>query len=500
MSHEQPLVGQELDPGLTRQARELILNLSDNLNRATASRRGFLKGSSAFVLGLFLLSGKTAQAAGATELTAKVADLETFQGGDATPHLFIQIQPDETIQIVCHLSEMGQQVWTAVAQVLIDELDAPWENVRIEQAEGHPHFGNQNTDGSRSIRYNFERLRWMGAAMRAMLEEAAAQTWKVPKKECKGALGHVTHVPSGKKLSYGALAERAREMKVPPRKAITLKKREEWRQINKPVKSLTTPSIIRGEGEFGQDVRVEGMVYAVIARPPQLFGKIKSVDDKRALEVPGVIRTVRLPDLEPPAAFKPLGGVAVIAKDTWAAIKGREALEITWEDGPNANYDSAAFEKTLMEEVRKPGTTRLKRGDVNAALDAATKRVKADYYMPHQAHSAMEPPAVMARWDGDRVTCRGCSQAPQSARRNVASVCGIPEDNVTLEVTWLGGGFGRKSKGDHFAEAALIAREVGAPVKVVWTREDATRHSYYHTVSAQHLEGALDDTGQCTAF
>ena len=500
MSHEQPLVGQELDPGLTRQASDLILNLSHGINRATASRRGFLKGSSAFVLGLFLLSGKTAQAAGAKNLTAAVPDLKSFQGGDATPHLFIQIQPDETIQIVCHLSEMGQQIWTAVAQVLIDELDAPWENVQIEQAEGHPRYGNQNTDGSRSIRYNFDRLRWMGAAMRAMLEEAAAQTWKVPRKECKGTLGQVIHTPSGKKLSYGALAAKAREMTVPAKKEITLKKREEWRQINKPVKSLTTPLIIRGEGEFGQDTRQEGMVYAVIARPPQLFGKVKSLDDKRALEIPGVMRTVKLPALEPPAGFKPLGGVAVIAKDTWAAIKGREALEITWEDGPNAGYDSEAFEKKLMAEVQKPGTERLKRGDVAAALDAAAKTIEADYYMPHLAHSAMEPPAVTARWEGDKVICRGCTQSPQSARRNVASVCGIPEDNVTLEVTWLGGGFGRKSKGDHFAEAALVAREVGAPVKVVWTREDATQHSYYHTVSAQHLEGGLDDKGKCVAF
>jgi len=495
MTRENLPVGHDLDPGITRYASDLLLNLSQTKH----DRRGFLKGSSAFILGLFLLQGSPAKAAGGENLLSAIPDLERFQGGEATPHLFIQIEADETIRIVCHLSEMGQQIWTAVAQVLVDELDAPWENVKIEQAEGHPRYGNQNTDGSRSIRYNFERLRWMGAAMRAMLEEAAAKTWKVPVKDCEAELGFVLH-SSGKKLSYGALAERARALEVPAKDKVTLKKREAWRAINKPVKSLTAPSIIRGEGEFGQDVRVEGMKYAVIARPPQLFGKIKTLDDSEALKTTGVERTVKLPSLEPPAAFKPLGGVAVIASDTWAAIKGRRALKIEWEAGPNAGYDSKAFEQKLMEEVRKPGSAKLVRGDVAAALDAASKTIAAEYYVPHQAHSAMEPPAVMARWEGDKVICRGCTQSPQSARGNVARVCNIPEENVTIEVTWLGGGFGRKSKADHFAEAALIAREVKAPVKVVWTREDATQHSYYHSVSAQRLEGGLDKDGKCVAL
>ena len=185
MTRENLPVGHDLDPGITRYASDLLLNLSQTKH----DRRGFLKGSSAFILGLFLLQGSPAKAAGGENLLSAIPDLERFQGGEATPHLFIQIEADETIRIVCHLSEMGQQIWTAVAQVLVDELDAPWENVKIEQAEGHPRYGNQNTDGSRSIRYNFERLRWMGAAMRAMLEEAAAKTWKVPVKDCEAELG-----------------------------------------------------------------------------------------------------------------------------------------------------------------------------------------------------------------------------------------------------------------------------------------------------------------------
>jgi isoquinoline 1-oxidoreductase beta subunit len=457
------------------------------------SRRGFIAGSTSLVLGVFLFGG-TARA------DSSVAGLTPVKDGTVTPDLFIKINKDETVDLVIHRSEMGQQVWTALAQILVEELEADWNQINIEQAVGHPKYGDQNTDGSRSIRYNFTRFQLIGATVRKMLEAAAAQKWGVKPATCTAKKGVVTHKPSGRKLSFGALAESIRDMPVPKVTTDDLKPREDWNHIAKPVKSLATASIIDGSSVFGQDATLPGMRIAVIAHPPQVLGKPKTIDDSAALEVPGVIKTVQLPDIEAPVKFQPLGGVAVIAENTWAAIKGREALEIEWEAGPNANYDSEAFEKTLMETARKKGQVRRNRGDVDKALAEAATKVEAEYYMPHLAHSCMEPPAAVARWRDDSVEVWGCIQTPQAARSLVASYCEVPEEKVTTHVTKLGGGFGRKSKPDFFGEAAWLAREVGEPVKVVWTREDDLQHSYYHTVSAQRLEGGLDENGTCTAF
>jgi len=458
------------------------------------SRRGFVAGAGAgaFVIGLAMKGGNVLA-------DATAGGLENVRGGDATPSLFISIETDGAIKLTCHRSEMGQQVWTSIGQILADELEADWDRVEIVQAIGHPKYGSQNTDGSRSIRRNLHRLRVAGAAMRTMLERAAAERWRVDASQCRGVQNVVTG-PDGRELSYGALAEAASALPVPGEEEIRLKSRDEWRYIGKPVASLTVPKIVKGEGTFGMDVQLPDMLIAVIARPPQVFGKLRSFDAAKAMQVPGVVQTVEMPALEPPAGFKPLGGVAVVARDTWAAMQGAQALETEWEAGPNADYDSDAFEKAMMETAREKGEVRRKRGDVYSALDQAEKRVTADYYIPHLSQSPMEPPAATARWDGDKVECWACVQAPQAARSQVAQATGVPEENVTINVTWLGGAFGRKSKPDFVVEAALIAREVGRPVKVAWSREDDIKHGYFHSVSAQHMEGGLDGTGRCTAF
>ena len=466
----------------------------ENGDLVNLSRRDFIKGSSSLAVGLFLFGGADALA------DSSVAGLTAVKDGDVAPNLFIKITPHNTVELTVHRSEMGQHVWTALAQILVEELEANWEQVEIAQAEGHPKYGDQNTDGSRSIRYNFTRFRLIGASVRTLLEKAAAKKWGVPADTCRAERGEVTHANSGEKATYGDLVAVARDLPMPKLETIELKDREDWRSIAKPIRSLTTPSIVRGEGGFGQDLYREGMKVAVIARPPQVLGRPKSVDDTAALEVPGVEQTVRLPDIEEPVQFKPLGGVAVIADNTWAAMKGREALEIEWETGPNADYDSAEFKQTLMETARNPGETRRERGKVDEAMEEADETISAEYYVPHLAHSSMEPPAALAEWRDGEVICWGCIQTPQAARSLIASYCEVPKEKVTTQVTWLGGGFGRKSKPDFFGEAAWLAREVDAPVKVVWTREDDIRHSYYHTVSAQRLEGALDENGKCTAF
>lgn len=480
--------------------RASLANLSPQLGR-----RGFLGGSGLFVLGVTL--------AGCNYYVEPEIDADAFKlgdpgpspltevaGGDATPSLWIAIEEDGTVKITCHRSEMGQQVWTSMAQIVADELEADWDTVKIVQAEGHERYGDQNTDGSRSVRYNFHRLRTAGAAMRHMLTGAAALYWQVDPGECTADAGLIRNNKSGETLSYGNLAELAAKLPIPAEEAITLKKPGEWRFIGKEVPSLTIPMITRGEGQFGIDVDVPDMVYAVIARPPQVFGRTGGFDDAKALAVPGVLQTVRLPDAAPPALFQPMGGVAVIAKDTWAAIQGRRALEISWRDGPNASYDSESYAEALKAASRRKGTMRRSRGDVDAGMKAAAKTVTAEYYAPHLTQSPMEPPSGTARWTGDTLECWGCVQDPQETRSVLAGALGIDKAKITVTPTWLGGAFGRKSKPDFMVEAALLAREVGKPVKVTWTREDDVRHGFYHAVSAQRLEAGLDKKGRCTSY
>lgn len=462
------------------------------------SRRGFVKAGSGLALGIVLVGCSSGEEA-AVAPAAGPSPLTEVAGGDATPSLWIEITDSGKVMITCHRSEMGQQVWTSMAQIVADELEADWDDVEIVQALGDPKYGDQNTDGSRSVRYNFYRLRLAGAAMRSMLEQAAANEWKLDAAACTAEMGAVTNTINSKRLTYGELAAAAALLQVPAEDAITLKTRDEWRYIGKEVSSMTVEQIVRGQGTFGIDVKLPGMVYAVVQRPPQIFGKMGSVDDAAALAVPGVLSTVRLPDAEAPAMFKPVGGIAVVASDTWAAIQGRKALNVTWNDGPNAGHNSAAFDAALMATAQEPGTMQRNRGDVAAALEAASTRISADYHVPNYSHSPMEPPAATAVWTGDMLECWACVQDPQSTRGVLAGAFGLPPENITVHATWLGGAFGRKSKPDFVVEAAMIAREVGKPVKVTWTREDDIQYDYYHAVSAQHMEAGMDEDGKVTA-
>ncbi|MDJ0921405.1 MAG: molybdopterin-dependent oxidoreductase [Henriciella sp.] len=464
------------------------------------SRRGFVTASGALVIGVGLAGCAPAAEPPAATTDAGPSPLTEVVGGDATPSLWITIEEDGTVKLTCHRSEMGQQAWTAMGQILADELEADWDRVQIVQALGDPRYGDQNTDGSRSVRFNFHRLRVAGAAMRSMLTTAAAQAWDTDVANCTAEQGSVVNNETGSRMTYGELSAAAGTLPIPAEDELTLKTRDEWRYIGKPMPSLTVPKIVRGQGTFGIDVDRADMVYAVLTRPPQVFGKTGSFDETAALAVPGVLQTVRLPDAAPPAMFQPLGGVAVVASNTWAAIQGRDALEVDWVDGPNAAYDSAAYEAAMFETARQPGRMARNRGNVDLALEDAATRIEAEYYAPHLSQSPMEPPSATAEWDGDQLTCWACVQDPQMTRGVLAGILQIPPENITVHATWLGGAFGRKSKPDFVCEAALIAREVGKPVKVTWTREDEVRHGYYHSVSAQRMEAGLDENGKCTAL
>ena len=467
------------------------------------SRRSFVMASSGLAIGVILAACSSGEEAASPATPAEPAGpspLTDVAGGDATPSLWIEIEESGAVKITVHRSEMGQQVWTSMAQIVADELEASWDSVEIVQALGDPKYGDQNTDGSRSVRYNFHRLRIAGAAMRTMLERAAAAQWGVEASDVHARLGMVVHNANGKELSYGQLAKTASTLQVPSEDEIALKERADWRYIGKDVSSMTVAQVVRGKGTYGIDVQMEDMVYAIIARPPQIFGKTGLVDDSATLAVPGVLRTMKLPDLQAPAVFQPVGGVAIIASDTWAAIQGREALSVTWQDGPNAGHNSSAYNASLKAASLKAGTPRRNRGDVDTALGSAVTRVAADYHVPNYSHSPMEPPSATAKWTDDTLECWACVQDPQTTRATLAGILGIPVEKITVNATWLGGAFGRKSKPDFVVEAALIAKEVGKPVKVTWTREDDLGYDFFHAVSAQHLEAGIDATGKCNAY
>jgi len=463
------------------------------------SRRRFLQGVS---LGGLVLALGYPSSARAQEPKKYGAD-GMPNGWVDNPLAFVSIAADGTVTIVCHRAEMGQGVRTGMPMIVADELEADWRRVRVVQAPGdEKKFGNQDTDGSRSTRHFFEPMRRCGAAARTMLEAAAAERWKVPASEVQARNHEVVHRPTGRRLGYGTLAKAAAAQPVPARDTLRLKDPKQFRYIGKEgMKLVDGRDIVTGKAQYGIDTRLPGMLYAVVARPPVYGGKVATFDPAAALKVPGVARVVQIEASAPPAHFNPLGGVAVLARNTFAAMQGRQALQITWDDGPNAGYDSAAFKTALEASARKPGKVVRNDGDFAAAAAGAARRHEAEYYVPHLAHATMEPPAATARIVNGKCEVWACVQSPQATRDLVAKRLGMSADDVTVHVTLLGGGFGRKSKPDYAIEAAVLSRAVdGKPVKVTWTRDDDLHHSYYHTVSVEHLEAGVDAQGKPVAW
>ena len=419
------------------------------------------------------------------------------------PHVYVSIDPSGTVTIVTHRSEMGTGSRTSLPMVVADEMEADWAKVKIIQAPGDEQkYGNQDTDGSRSIRHFVQPMRLCGAATRQMLEHAAALAWGVSDSDVRAQNHKVVHIPSGKSMGFGELAVAAAALPTPSMKSIVLKDPSQFRYIGKgKVGMIDLRDITTGKAIYGQDIHIDGMKYAVIARPPVVLGKAVSYDTAAAMKVPGVIKVVMIAPTPMPAKFAPLGGVAVIANNTWAAIRGREALNVKWDDGPNADYDSTTFKEGMAAQSRKPGKIERNEGDVDAALAGAAKVIEHEYYIPHSHHATMEPPAATVRIVNGKAEVWACVQSPGGTRSDVANTLGLKESDVTVNVTLLGGGFGRKSKCDFVLEAALLSREMGgAPVKVVWTREDDIQHGFYHSVSYQHVTAGLDKDNKVIAW
>src|SRR5262249_23084190 len=301
-------------------------------------------------------------------------------------------------------------------------------------------------------------------------------------------------------LGYGELASAAAKLPVPRKEDVPFKARSAWRYIGKDTASYDLADLCTGRAAFGMDVHRGGMVYASIEHPPVLGGRVKSYDDAAALQVAGVRQTVALDPFQPPPAFQPLGGIAVIADNTWAAFQGRKQLKIVWDHGPNETYDSEQYKKALQATARQPGKVARNEGDVEAAFTQGGKIIEADYYVPLLAHAAMEPLVAVAEFRDGQVTAWAPTQNPQAVQDIIAKELGIAKEQVSCQVTLLGGGFGRKSKPDYVAEAAVLAKKVGRPVKVVWTREDDIKCGYYNAVAARYMKAGLDPTGKPTAW
>jgi isoquinoline 1-oxidoreductase beta subunit len=419
------------------------------------------------------------------------------------PHVFVSLASDGTVTIVTHRSEMGTGSRTSLPMVVADEMEADWSKVKIVQAEGNEQkYGNQDTDGSRSIRHFIQPMRACGAATRYMLEHAAAVVWGVSNLECEAKNHEVVHTPTGRKLGYGELAETASKLKTPAMRDVELKDPSQFRYIGKGQVQITDMfDITTGHAMYAQDIHVPGSKFAVVARPPVLGGTVKSFDEAAAMKVKGVVKVVKINPTPMPAKFAPLGGVAVIADNTWAAIKGREALKVTWNDGPNASYNSDTYKAKMQAAGSKPGKIERNEGDIDKALAGAAKVIDREYYIPHGVHVPMEPPAATVQIKNGKAEVWACVQSPGGTRGDVANTLGMKEEDVKVNVTLLGGGFGRKSKCDFALEAALLSKAMGgAPVKVVWTREDDIHHSFYHSVSLQHVTAGLDKDGKVIAW
>jgi len=414
---------------------------------------------------------------------------------DFNPNLFVQLNSDGSLILIASRSEMGNGVRTSLTSVIADEMEADWSKVIVKQATGDAKYGDQNTDGSRSIRYLYETMRQMGAMAKAMLITAAAQTWQVPASECTAENHFITH-SSGKKIAFGDLVETAKTLEVPA--DIQLKSPKDFKYIGKHLRSVDAEEYSNGSAVFGLDKRIPTMKFVAIQRCPVTFGTVKSFDKTAALKITGVEDVIEIPRIEKP--FGALGGVAVIASNTWAAFKGRDALKIEWNYGDNEVYDSEEYMNQITKNVHKQGKVGKDTGNVNKAFKNANKIVESTFQLPHLSHAPMEVPNAVAWVQGDSCEVWAPTQAPQSARKEVIDYLKTTEEKVTINVTLLGGGFGRKSKPDYVVEAVMVSKEINAPVQVVWSREDDIKHGYYHTVSSQYLKASLDKNGNVTGW
>ena len=467
------------------------------IENISLSRRQFLNGvlsTGAFVIASRVMPEELHAQTGGAVFNTK-ADVAALH-----PSVYLGIEPDGTVFIVTHRSEMGTGIRTSLPLVAADELDADWGRCRIEQGVGDTRYGDQNTDGSRSIRDFYDAFRVAGASAKSMLITAAAAQWSAPASEITATNHEVVHAKSGKKAGFGTLVAAAAKLPVPAKDTLKFKSKNEWKFVGKERQIYDLTDIATGKAQFGLDVYRDGMLYASVEHPPVVGGTVKTLDDRAALGVKGVSQTVTIDAPKPPLLFQTLGGVAVIGNSTWATMQGRKQLKIEWNDGPHANFTSDRFKSAMLDKVKQSAKVARNLGNVDSEFGKRGKMIEAVYYTPLAAHAAMEPPAAVAEYRDGKVEVWCPTQNPQAVQDTVSAAVGVDKKKVICHVTLLGGGFGRKSKPDYAAEAAILSKKLGKPVKVVWTREDDIHHDFYHTTAAVYHKAAVDSKGKPTAW
>jgi isoquinoline 1-oxidoreductase beta subunit len=461
-----------------------------------ASRRDLLKAS--VVGGGLVLTFSIAAKAQAAEIA-----------GASALNAYVRVAPNGVVTITAKNPEIGQGVKTSLPMMIAEELDVPWENVRIEQADSDPKlYGRQFAGGSMATPLHWDELRRVGAVARAMLVQAAAVAWNCKAADCKTAGGQVIHVATGRKQSYGALAGQCAGIAVPDPKSLPLKDPKDYKIIGKFTPQYDTAKIVSGQPLFGIDVRLPGMLYATYQKAPVFGAKVASADLDAAKSVKGV-RKAFVVDADS-ANVMPGGGnigsglvpgVAVVADTWWAARKGRDKLNVQWADHPTAKQSSAGFAAKAKElAAGPPQRTARNDGDVAAALKGAAKTVEAAYYYPFLAHAPMEPQNCTAQFKDGKLEIWAPTQNPEPGRQLCAKMMGLKPDDITVHMTRCGGGFGRRLGNDYMVEAAWIARETGAPVKLLWSREDDLQHGFYRPAGFHYFKGGVDAAGNLTAW
>ncbi len=460
-----------------------------------AGRRAFLKVGAALGGGLLLELVLPSAVWG-------FADPEsgTSSPTDAVLGAYVRIAPDNVVTITAKNPEVGQGIKTMLPMLIAEELDADWSKVRIDQAHSDPAvFGRQVAGGSRATPLEWEPMRRAGAAARQMLVLAASEIWSVPASECETSLGVVRHAPSGRTLAYGALAAKAATLAVPDLKSVRLKNPKDFRIIGKSQRGVDSPAVVTGKPLFGIDVDLPGMRHAVFVKCPVFGGTVSRANLDVVRTAPGVSHAFVVSGGE---TFDGLvSGVAIVAESWWAAAKARRKLEVEWNEGPTAAQDSAGFAaQAAALGPRPPELPIVRDGDPEAAFAAAAHVVEAAYSYPFLAHAALEPQNCTAHVRGGKAEIWAPTQNPDSGRKIVAKTLGLAEADITIHMMRCGGGFGRRLMNDYMVEAAWISKEAGAPVKLLWDREDDLRHDFYRPAGFHFFKAGLDGAGKLTAF
>jgi isoquinoline 1-oxidoreductase beta subunit len=469
-----------------------------------ASRRAILKASAAAGGGL-LLQAVVPSFARAAVAALPAATADRAAGQVAVLNAFIRIAPDGTVTIMSKNPEIGQGIKTMLPMVIAEELDVPWKDVRIEQAPlDSAKYGRQFAGGSMATPLNYYPLRRIGAAGRQMLIEAAARIWDVPVGQCATDEGKVVHAATGRTLTYGVLAERAVSVPVPDLATVKLKDPKDFRIIGKPMAGVDNLKIVTGQKLFGIDMTMPGMLYAVFQKCPVFGGKVTSANIAELKALPGVHDAFIVRASEANRSSDPQGvadGVAIVARNWWIANQARAKLKVTWDEGPVAKQGSEGFAREAARlSLAEPASYLRRDGDVAGALKEAAHVVKAAYAYPFLSHIDLEPQNCTARVQDGKAVLWAPTQNPAPGATLVAATLGIPESDVTVNMTRVGGGFGRRLRNDFMAEAAWIAKQVDAPVKLLWTRQDDMQHDFYRPAGFHFFKAGLDDKGKVVAF